>query len=172
MCQLFVPCKMACNLTHNRFLTSKKLIATVQKLHHEAGFNNWMMASSIRIFLRILLPCLSELYLSYWKPYHVKIKSEWKHLVVYDSMESSNAIYIVGMNIWPKVHQQSWMILFLLIHISMFCTCHLPSLVQRDLGGLKNPQIVILHMAWTLKMDHVVTWTVFVLLSVLTICKK
>lgn len=48
----------------------------------------------------------------------------------------TEVICTVGMIIWLEVHQQSWMILFLQMHISMSCTCHLHFLVQKDPGEL------------------------------------
>ncbi len=83
----------------------------------------------------------------------------------------TDVTYTAGMSIWLKVHQRSWMILFLLIHISMFYTCHPPFHVQRDPGGLRNPLIIIPPSVQNLMMDLAAILTVFDMLNVLTIYK-
>lgn len=77
-----------------------------------------------------------------------------------------------GTSTWLKVHPPSWMILFLLIHILMSCTCHLHFHVQRDLGGLLNLRAVIPLMVLILKMGRVVISIMFGILNVLAISKK
>lgn len=97
---------------------------------------------------------------------------KWSFWMLVVACNLTRIIYPAGMSIWQKVHLQSWMILFLLIHISMFCTCHPPFHVQRDPGGLRNLQIVIPPIAWTLRMGLAAIWTAFDIWNVLTIYKK
>lgn len=85
---------------------------------------------------------------------------------------ASNYISASGMNIWLKVHRQSWMILFLLIHISTSYTCHQHFPVQRGQDGLKYLQIIILYIAETLKMVLGVTWIMSDMLNVLITYKR
>lgn len=85
--------------------------------------------------------------------------------------ETSNYISASGMNIWLKVHPQSWMILFPPTRISTSYTCHQRSPVQKGQGDLKYLQIVVLHIIETLKMVLGVTWIVLDTLNVLTTCK-
>lgn len=80
--------------------------------------------------------------------------------------ETSNYISSSGMNIWLKVRQQSWMILFLLIHISTSYTCHQHYPVQKGQDDLKYLQIIILYIAETLKMVLGVTWIMLDILNV------
>jgi len=79
----------------------------------------------------------------------------------------SDYVFASGMNTWLKVPPQSWMILFLLIHISTSYTCHQHSPVQRGQDGHNCLQIIILCIVETLKMVLGVTWIMLDMLNVL-----
>lgn len=84
-----------------------------------------------------------------------------------EKKKKTDYISASGMNTWLKVHPQSWMILFLLIHISTSYTCHQHFPVQRGQDDHKCLQIIILCIVEILKMVLGVTWTMLDILNVL-----
>lgn len=92
-------------------------------------------------------------------------------IVVHKKVDSK--ANIAGMNTWLKVHRQSWMILFLLMHTLMFCICHRLFHVLRGPEDLKNLQMVHLYiLLLILKIVLAVTLTISDMLNAFTIYKK